>query len=88
MKQFEDMEKEMNVKILWSAYILRPTEYLEKWRIMLWTKAFRPFFGGMSAFTKSSILSKVFGGNIAIKRVVFIYSIIFFLIASIISSHA
>ena len=88
MKQYEDMEKELNVKILWSAHILRPTEYIEKWRIMLWTKAFRPFFGGMSAFKKSSLLGKVFGGSIAIKRMIFKYSIMFFLIASIISSHA
>jgi hypothetical protein len=71
VKQFEDMEKEMNVKILWSGHILRLTKYIEKWRIMLWTKVFRHFFGGMSAFTKSSILGKVFGGGIAIKRVVF-----------------
>jgi hypothetical protein len=71
VKQFEDMEKEMNVKIIWNAHILMPSEYIEKWRIMLWTKAFRPFFGGMSAFTKSTILGKIFGGGIAIKRVVF-----------------
>ena len=65
------MEKEMNVKIIWNAHILMPSEYIEKWRIMLWTKAFRPFFGGMSAFTKSTLLGKIFGGGIAIKRVVF-----------------
>jgi hypothetical protein len=61
----------MNVKIIWNAHILRPSEYIEKWRIMLWTKAFRHFFGGMSAFTKYTLLGKKFGGGIAIKRVVF-----------------
>ena len=44
MKQFEVMEKELNVKILWSSHILRPTEYIEKWRIKLLTKTFRHFF--------------------------------------------
>ena len=61
----------MKVKILWNTHILRPTEDIEKWQTLLWIKMFRPFFSGISAFTKSSLLGKVFGGSIAIKREVF-----------------
>lgn len=50
---------------------LRPLEYLEKWPIMLWKKSFRPFFGGIGIFTKSSLLSKVSKGGITIKWVIF-----------------
>lgn len=53
---------------------LRPLECLGKWPIMLWTKSFRPFFGGIGIFTKSSLLGKMFGGGITIRWVIFYVS--------------
>lgn len=38
MTKFESMEKAMKEKVRWDGLISRPSNYVEKWRLMLWTK--------------------------------------------------
>ena len=79
IKEFGGKDKTMKEKVNWDAPILGPLDYINKWCIMLRTKAFHLISNGTSAFAKSSLIYKVFGGGIAIKRWIFRYHIIFLL---------
>lgn len=55
------------LNIQWSSVVLKPAEYVEKWRLMLWKKAF-PFFLSENAsprYIKGSELLKIDGGKSA-----------------------
>ena len=72
MHEFEDMSPDLG-PIEWNASpgILRIGDYVERWRIALWEKAFIPFFKGEVPFTKASKLLEMATGVQAIKRVLF-----------------
>jgi hypothetical protein len=45
--EIETLEESLSVDIDWDASetIMRPLEYVEHWRIVLWDKAFKPYLG-------------------------------------------
>ena len=45
--EIEAFEDSLSVDIDWDASdtILRPREYVDHWRILLWDKAFKPYLG-------------------------------------------
>ena len=49
-------------------------DYLEKWRILLWDKAYKPFFIGQKGFLKSTVFSTYEGSELAMKRLLYRYS--------------
>jgi len=57
----------LKINIKWSSVVLKPAEYVEKWRSLLWKKAF-PFYLSKNAsprFLKGSELLKIDGGILA-----------------------
>jgi hypothetical protein len=55
------------INIEWSSVVFKPAEYVEKWRSLLWKKAF-PFYLSENAsprFLKGSELLKIDGGILA-----------------------
>lgn len=53
--------------IQWSDLVLKPAEYVEKWRSLLWKKAFNPYLpeDASPRFQKGSEIGKFEGGKIA-----------------------
>ena len=51
-----------------------PAEFVDRWRIILWDKAFLSFFNSNGVkFVKSSVLTTFKGGDMAINRVLYRY---------------
>ena len=50
-------------------------DYIEKWRVLLWGKAFFTIMRGNSSFTKSIQFTKMPKGDLVIKRVLYMLNI-------------
>lgn len=76
VREFDNISSDLG-SIHWEAApdILKTGDYVERWRIALWEKAFIPFFKGGTSFTKKSQLEDMPTGIQAIKRVLFRYSL-------------
>ena len=73
-QMFTDIEKIYARSIDWNASeeVLHPREFVDRWQIMLWDKAFLPFFTSKDLkFFKGSNLLTFDGGPMAIKRVLY-----------------
>ena len=66
-EEFVKFEGELQQPISLEASegILRPKDYIDRWRILLWDRAFLPFFvaKGNLKFTKGIKLRKMDGGK-------------------------
>jgi hypothetical protein len=73
--EIETLEESLSVDIDWdtSETIMRPCEYVEHWRIVLWDKAFKLYLGDKPdiAFAKGDNLLEFEEGALAIKRVAY-----------------
>jgi len=73
--QIDTFQENLGVDIDWDASetILRPREYVDHWRIVLWDRAFQPYLGDNpdTAFAKGDNLSEFEEGALAIKRVTY-----------------
>jgi hypothetical protein len=58
--------------VVWDN-VLQIGDYIEKWRCLLWNKAYTPILQGPTSFAKSTILMKVHEGELAVKRVIYRY---------------
>ena len=76
-EEFVKFEEERQQSISWEASggILRPKDYIDKWRILLWDRAFLPLFVAKDnlKFTKGTELRKMDNGNQIIDRIFFKY---------------
>ncbi len=72
VREFDNISADIG-SIHWEAApdIVKIGDYVERWRISLWEKAFIPFFKGETSFTKQSKLEDMPTGIQAIKRVLF-----------------
>ena len=77
VEEFVKFEEELQQPISWEASggILRPKDYIDRWRILLWDRAFLPLFVAKSnlKFIKGIELRKMDDGNHIIDRVFFRY---------------
>ena len=75
MKEFHDMTAVELPGLNMNAPggILDPSQYVERWRISLWDKAFLPFLASKTNvnFSKSSVLKEFEGGENAWRRVLY-----------------
>ena len=73
--EIETLEESLSVDIDWDASetILRPREYVDHWRIILWDKAFKPYLGDKPniGFAKGDNLLEFEEGSLAVKRVAY-----------------
>jgi hypothetical protein len=73
--EIKTLEESISVDIDWDASetILRPREYVDHWRIVLWDKAFKPYLGDKPdiAFAKGDNLLEFEEGALAIKHVAY-----------------
>jgi hypothetical protein len=53
VKEFENIEKELG-KVNWRNDILKASDYVEKWRVMLWDKAFFTLMRAVPSFSKGT----------------------------------
>ena len=71
-------ENQCPFDIDWDATpgILKPTEYVEHWRVIVWDKAFRVYFDEKAElkFTKGVNILEFEEGPIAVKRVAYRYA--------------
>jgi hypothetical protein len=58
--------------VVWDN-VLQIGDYVEKWRCLLWNKAYTPLLQGSTSHTKSTILLKNHEGELAVKRVIYRY---------------
>ena len=58
--------------VVWDN-VLQIGDYIEKWRCLLWNKAYIPILRGSPPFAKSTILMKNQEGELAVKRVIYRY---------------
>ena len=76
-EEFVKFEEELQQSISWEASggILQPKDYIDRWRILLWDRAFLPLFvaKGNLKFTKGIELRKMDNGKQIIDRVFFKY---------------
>ena len=72
---FEDLCGGGDLLVNWEASpgILKPSDYVERWRIMLWEKAFLSFLHPniKPPFLKSTRLDNVPSADLAIKRLLY-----------------
>ena len=75
---FSKCEAKFLQLVNWDASegVLRPKDYIDKWRILLWDRAFLPLFAGKASpkFTKGTKLRKMDGGTKIINRCFYRYS--------------
>ena len=73
--EIETLEESLSVDIDWDASetILRPREYVDHWRIVLWDQAFNIYLGDKPniLFAKGDNLLEFEEGALAIKRVAY-----------------
>jgi hypothetical protein len=73
--EIDSFENTLTVDIDWDATetILRPSEYVEHWRISLWNKAFKRYVGESAdiKFCKGDKLLEFEEGPLAVKRVAY-----------------
>lgn len=55
VNEFDGMKGEFG-KVEWSDHIPLPTFEMEKWRVLLWTKAFQLLFRGTHKYTMSTTI--------------------------------
>ena len=76
-EEFVKFEGELQQPLSWEASrgILGPKDYIDRWRILLWDRAFLPFFvaKGNLKFIKGTELRKMDDGKQIIDRVFFRY---------------
>ena len=69
---FSKCEAEILQPVDWDASegVLQPKDYIDKWRILLWDRAFLPLFASKASpkFTKGTELRKMDGGTKIINR--------------------
>ena len=70
VEEFESMKSDFG-NIEFSTSTLSLPDYIEKWRILLWGKAFFPILKGNPLFTKSTQLRNISQGDSTIKRVLY-----------------
>ena len=58
--------------VIWDN-VLQIGDYIEKWRCLLWNKAYIPILRGSTPFAKSTILMKNHEGELAVKHVIYRY---------------
>lgn len=61
--------------IEWNDAVVKPLEYVEKWRLLLWDKAFDELLAdnAIPRFVKGSDLRKIAGGTTTLDRLIFRY---------------
>ena len=73
--EIETFKESLKVDIDWDTFetILRPREYIDHWRIVLWDRAFKPYLGDKPdiPFAKGDNLLEFEEGALAIKRVAY-----------------
>jgi hypothetical protein len=71
----ENFEDSLSVDIDWGAFetILRPCEYVDHWKIVLWDGVFKPYLGDMPdiVFIKGDNFLEFEEGALSIKRVAY-----------------
>jgi len=74
-------ERAFPIDIDWEAsqVILRPAEYVEHWRLLLWERAFLVYFrdDGDMKFSKGFDIMEFEEGPLAVKRVAYRYHLYF-----------
>ena len=70
VNEFESMKAEIG-NIEFNTSVLSLPDYIEKWRILLWGKAFLTIMKGNPPFTKSTQLTKIREADSIIKRVLY-----------------
>ena len=77
VKQFNEILDDDLGDIDWNASggIMKPSDYVESWRILLWDKAFQPFLNSAAKplFLKGSTFEDHPGAPLAEKRVLYRY---------------
>ena len=75
---FSKCEAELQQPINWDASggVLQPKDYIDKWRILLWDRAFLPLFAAKASpkFMKGMELKKMDGGTKIINCSLYRYS--------------
>lgn len=61
--------------IKWNDAVVKPIDYVEKWRLLLWDKAFDEYLveNANPKFVKGSDLRKIAGGTVTGDRLIFRY---------------
>lgn len=67
----------INMEVVAEPESLR--DYMEGWRMKLWEHAYVGIFKGADAFKKSDYFKDFKGANLAVKRVIYRYTVSFFL---------
>ena len=70
IKEFENIEKELGT-VNWRNGVIKASDYVQKWRIMLWDKAFFTLVRAVPPFSKGTKLLDFHFGEIAMKRVLY-----------------
>jgi hypothetical protein len=70
VNEFEAMKDEIG-NIAFNVDTLPLPDYIEKWRVLLWEKAFLTIMRGNPSFIKSTQLTKMPKGDSVIKRVLY-----------------
>jgi hypothetical protein len=76
VKMVTNICKDENIVVDWTIQgVRKPSDYVESWRILLWDKAFIPFFGNkdQKLYTKKSIFKEFPGTESAVRRIVYRY---------------
>lgn len=74
VNEFESMKADIG-NIESTTSVLSLSDYIEKWRILLWGKAFLTIMKGNPPFTKSIQLTKVPEAESIIKRVLYMFKL-------------
>ena len=72
--EFESMKSDFG-NIEFSTSALSLPDYIKKWRILLWGKAFFPILKGNPLFTKSTQLRDISQGDSIIKHVLYMFKL-------------
>ena len=73
VKEFDSILPKLGI-VNWDN-VLKSADYVERWRCLLWAKAFHPLLRNVVPFTKSTNLLSLPGGDFARKRVIYRYSL-------------
>jgi len=73
---FTNICKDEKIIVDWTIQgVQKPFDYVKSWHILLWDKAFIPFFGNkdQKLYTKKSIFKKFLGIESVVGRLVYNY---------------
>lgn len=65
----------LKLNVEWNDQVLKPAEYVEKWRVILWNRAYGFFLSGNASpkFHKGTDLMKIEGGSMTSTRLLYRY---------------